>query len=182
MRARSYDFINPIEIDNHVFPFLAVIDMLRPYLVKRDKYHTDQRLMDKYIANIRGLYGPTERIDVSLIVDLLVIHKSYIDAPDREHYLSVLKHKTSLNRETYSFVHETLDDEPDINMYDFIRAVNLRVNEICDDRIIQREDGTYYIDNSWEDISDFEIDNIIKRNRMLRILYKLEVDDEMWLT
>lgn len=156
----TYAFIDPVVIDKHIFPLLAVLEKLHPYF-RRFETDNDVSLANRYKHQLFQLYKPTRRIYIIEVIDLLKFHHKYIHSTDKSKCLEFRTYDFNFTHCKRNIIIDVLTEDPNLDIYTFIREVNLRLNNNADDRILQREDGTYYIDSSWEDVSDEFINEII---------------------
>lgn len=170
--GKNYDFIHPIKFGDNVFPFLAILDILRPHLTERDEDVGDKRLLDKYHDIIYDRCEMADPLWSFEIKDLLIIHHDYTIATDKQKFIDDFVNNPLNNVDTREMVHDVLVADPNINMYDFIRAINLKTNELCDDQVCQDEvTGSYYIDDSWTILSDGDVNYVIDHDSELCSIY-----------
>lgn len=159
MFDHTYEFVDPIVISGNIFPRQAVLDLLHTRFP--DFVGSDSELINQYGYIVNTEYGTPCVLQDYEIKDLISIYDSYVRSPDRQRWIKI---QTENNKHIYygadHIACEIFIANPLISVYDFIREVNLKVNDKTDDLILQRRDGSYYVWDSWKNISDDAIKDI----------------------
>lgn len=173
--GKDYDFIDPINFDGHILPLRAILDILQPYIDDESTFNLESMSANQ-ASVIRNRLNQTSRLTIQSIRELLRFYRNYIDSRDKQDFIKDFNRYYWIARVKTENVIEVLTEHPDDDLYTFIRDVNINVNEKCDTVVRQRDDGTYYIDDSWEDLSDDFIDDIIKTFEDLCLMYDRSCD------
>lgn len=184
--GKNYEFVDPVKLDGVICPLRAVLDRIEEYAYdpedgKPKEGESITEFINAHKDDIKKSWYPNRRIWIRHIIDLLRIHKQYTDATDKEAYLDELSASIHYMDEPRFIAMRLLIAEPNIDMHSFIREVNLKCNEKHDDFVVQRNNprkskpcvigikdvvildnnDEYYIDSTWEDISNEFLDGLI---------------------
>lgn len=153
--GKDYEFTHPVKVGDSVMPLLAVIETIQTRT--SDDQNKILNNIDAYLQIVVNKYKPRLPVNKLEVRDLYLIYK---------HFNTYSKIAIAYSRyvdQLMPDIYKVLNSNPNIDFYDFVRKINTIINtKLCTDDVVRCTGiGTYYVDDSWKNVTNEYIDGLL---------------------